>query len=163
MYDLCLVQHEYGVKQRGWIRESFTTGKPSIRPACAYTQAGRNGESRRTVLAFSPLRYGPSGLLRTGGGSPRSHERACAEPDCERSRSGRHADKAWHPRCRILSGDPAVALFLWPQGGSAPRPCCGLREERPDPFINKFSSLLGMTHNPYRLTCVTRQAIILFG
>src|SRR3990170_1026963 len=33
-----------------------------------------SGGSGRGVLAFSPLRYGPSNLLRTGGGSPRSHE-----------------------------------------------------------------------------------------
>ena len=36
-------------------RESFTTRKPSIRPACAYTQASRSGESCRGVFAFSAV------------------------------------------------------------------------------------------------------------
>ena len=45
-----------------------------------------------------PLRYGFSGLLRTGGGSPRSHERAR------------------YPRCRRLSGDQSVACAFMAAG-----------------------------------------------
>jgi hypothetical protein len=88
MCDLCVVQQEYGVRQRGGITGVFYDG----------TGIHTSGESCRAVLAFSPLRYGSSGLLRTSGGSPGSHERA------------------WHPRCRILCDAQSVATLLWPRG-----------------------------------------------
>jgi hypothetical protein len=78
---------------------SFTRGKPSIRPACAYTQASRTGESCRAVLAFSPLRYCPSGLLRPGGGFTRSHEQVCACP---------HADR---PGSRVAGYCPVISQW----------------------------------------------------
>ncbi len=46
MYDLCVVQHEYGVRQRGGIRGLLR------RESQPYD---RSGESCRAVLAFSPV------------------------------------------------------------------------------------------------------------
>ena len=78
-------------------------------------------EFKRTVLAFSPLRYRPAGLLRTGGGSPRSHERVCL---CVAARR-----QAWHPRCRILSDDQSAAsAFI--AGETCLRACLRVRASR---------------------------------
>ncbi len=67
------------------------TGKPSIRPACAYTQAGRRGGMARRARILSPSIWSFGPILRPGGGSPRGHERA------------------WYLRCRIFSGDQSMA------------------------------------------------------
>jgi len=92
----------------------------------------RSGGSCRAVLAFSPLRYGLSDLLRTGGGSPRSHERACL---CVSARR-----QAWHPRCRILSGDHQwICFYRRGEIDSARGSCRGLREKTPLNFRRKGS------------------------
>jgi hypothetical protein len=76
----------------------------------------RSGESCRAILAFSPLRYGPSGLLRTGV----DLQEATSEPAC-----AGHADR---PGIRVAEYYPVISqwLPLWPREiDSAPRSCCG--------------------------------------
>ena len=55
-------------------------------------------------------------------------------------------------------------LLLWcGQIDSAPRSCCGLREKTRLNFPKpRITNITPRPRAPYRLTCVTRQAIILF-
>jgi len=100
----------------------------------------RGGESGQAALAFSPVE-------------------ATSEPAC-----AGHADR---PGIRVAEYCLVVhqwSLLLWPREiDTAPRSCCGLREKTPSNFPKpSITNITPRPRTPYRLTCVTRQAIILF-
>ena len=119
-----------------------------MRPGCAYTQASRSGEACRAVLVFSALRYGPSGLLTTGGGDPTSEPGICFYPPSQKARAVRpwmNGTGGPSEARRAKEGASAdfaeemkdtTGLHPWRLHGrgaidSAPRSCCGLREKTP--------------------------------
>ena len=142
MCDLCVVQHEYGVKQRGRIRARDLLRRES-HPYDLLARTRRQVEAVSHVAPSSHFHPFDTGLRAYSGQAVDlqevTSEFACAGHPPAWLRAG--ADR---PGIRVAEYCLVISqwyLPLWPRGDlsacphrqidSAPRSCCGLREKTP--------------------------------